>query len=298
MDILYRIAELRCAPLDYLFRFFTLFGEELVVMAALCTILWCVDKRLAYRFGFAYFISGMAVQTLKITFRIERPWIIDPNFKPVGGAMLTATGYSFPSGHTQSATALWGTLGFAEKRKWLKILMFCMIPCVALSRLYLGVHTPLDVIGAFAVTAFITAGLYWPLKKLGDTEAARWFIPTALILISSAAAAYSFYLIGEAVVPLSEGADCLKGAGAGIGFAIGYYIERKYLNYDENLGTPYLKVLKLSVGIAAAVVLKVGLKHLLGSSGSADLIRYLILALWVAAIYPALFTRLKCFQKA
>ncbi len=160
MNFLYMLAGIRCAPLDMLFKFFTLFGEEFLVMTVLCALLWCADKKLAYRLGLVYFVSGMAVQTLKISFRTERPWMIDPQFSPVEGSKLTATGYSFPSGHTQSATALYGTLGLAAKRGWRKAVLLGIIILVALSRMYLGVHTPLDVLGGFAITAGFFAALY------------------------------------------------------------------------------------------------------------------------------------------
>ncbi len=161
MDFLRLLAEYRNPSATALFQVFTWLGEELFVVAVLCMLYWCVHKGLAYRLCLVYFISGLAVQVLKITFRIDRPWMLDPDFLPVQSAMATATGYSFPSGHTQSATALFGSLLFlAAGRQWkcsrqkaaACFLCAAAIAAVGLSRMYLGVHTPKDVMVSFAVS--------------------------------------------------------------------------------------------------------------------------------------------------
>ena len=161
MDFLRLLAEHRSPAATALFQAFTWLGEELFVVAVLCLLYWCVHKGLAYRLCLVYFVSGIAVQVLKITFRIDRPWVIDPDFLPVRSAMATATGYSFPSGHTQAATALFGSLLFlAAGRHWNRrrdkaaacFLCAAAIAAVGLSRMYLGVHTPKDVMVSFAVS--------------------------------------------------------------------------------------------------------------------------------------------------
>lgn len=102
------------------------------------------------------FSSGIAVQGLKIHFRIERPWVIDPDFKPVEQVMDTATGYSFPSGHTQSSTSLYSSIAFHFKKAAVYIGAFILIAAVMFSRMYLGCHTPKDVLVSFAVTIAIS----------------------------------------------------------------------------------------------------------------------------------------------
>ena len=289
MDFLYWLASVRSGPLDWVFRFFTFFGEELVVTVVLCALLWCVDKRIAYRIGVAFFASGMAVQTLKITFRTERPWVLDPAFTPVKGALETATGYSFPSGHTQSAAALYGTLGLSVRQKWAKCVLFCLIPLVALSRMYLGVHTPADVVVSILITAFITVLIYFLLKKYDS----KIVLPVLLLILSIASAVYAFCVLFSGLVPYSEASDCFKGAGAGTGFAIGYFIERRYINYNEKAGSLFVKILKLAIGLAVTVALKEGLKMLLGAGPAADMTRYTIIIVWVTAIYPAILSKTK-----
>src|SRR5699024_3428923 len=118
-----------------------------------CLLYWCISKALALKISFAYFLAGLTVQTLKVTFRIPRPWVLDPAFSPVESAVPAATGYSFPSVHTQSSACLYGTLGLRSSRKGLRSLFFAMVLLVGLSRMYLGCHTPWDVLASLAVSA-------------------------------------------------------------------------------------------------------------------------------------------------
>ena len=89
---------------------------------------------------------------LKITFRIPRPWVLDPQFQAVPSAIPAATGYSFPSGHTQSGTALYGSLALSTKKKWQSIVAVLIFLLIAFSRMYLGCHTPKDVLTAMLIS--------------------------------------------------------------------------------------------------------------------------------------------------
>ena len=115
MDFLHVLTELRTPFGEHFFQFVTYFGQEVIIIAVICTLYWCVDKRFAYQLGFTYFLAGLCVQTLKITFRIPRPWILDPSFSPVESAVPAATGYSFPSGHTQGGTCLFAPFMFKKQ---------------------------------------------------------------------------------------------------------------------------------------------------------------------------------------
>ena len=148
MSVLYWFEGIRNPIFDTFFSWVTYLGHELIPIAIICILYWCCNKKLAYKIGFSFFSSGLTTQTLKITFRVDRPWVIDPNFKPVGNAVDEATSYSFPSGHTQAATSVYSSLALAVKRNWLKILFIGAFIIVGISRIYLGVHTLKDVAAA------------------------------------------------------------------------------------------------------------------------------------------------------
>lgn len=290
MDFLRYLEGIRTDTLTNVFKCFTWFGEELFVLAILCSLYWCYNKRLAYRICFSYFLSGLAIQTLKITFRVPRPWILDKNFTPVPSAIKTATGYSFPSGHTQSATALFGTLFMNTKKQWKRLLCILIIIGVAFSRMYLGVHTPKDVIVSFLISSVL---IYFTHIIFKDEflESNKLMISIIMVLISCSVMIYALVLLKAGVIELKYAEDCCKAAGAGIGFSIGWYIETRFICFQERNSKYSVQILKIVLGILGAVAIKVGLKYLIGGSIIANIVRYALLVLWVCALYPVIIKR-------
>ncbi|MBQ2716420.1 MAG: phosphatase PAP2 family protein, partial [Clostridia bacterium] len=145
MSFLYFLEEIRNPVLDFLFSIVTLFGEETVFMAVGMIVFWCVNKQKGYYLLSVGFVGTVINQFLKITFRVPRPWVKDPNFTIVESAREAASGYSFPSGHTQTSVGLFGGLALKFKSRAIKIASIALCVLVPLSRMYLGVHTPADV---------------------------------------------------------------------------------------------------------------------------------------------------------
>lgn len=291
VDFLKALAKIRTPFLDVLIQLLTRFGEELIIFGVICVFYWCLNKDVAYKLGFAFFASGIAVQGLKVTCRIERPWVIDPSFKPVGTAIKEATGYSFPSGHTQSATALYGTGAFITKRVWLKAMFVLLALGVGFSRMYLGVHTYFDVSVALIITflvAFLVCHFYSVITREGNELA----VSIVLAVLSVFLAAYSLILAECGHVAWGQIDGCFKTGGAGLGFAVGYYLERKYIRFNPREGKLVFQVIKLIVGIAGALFFKSVLKLIAPESLILDFIRYFLTILWVMAAFPWLFTKL------
>lgn len=159
MDFLRILEGIRTPFLTTLNSAITVCAEEYVILVLLCVLYWCVSKKTAYKMGFAYMASATTVQGLKVICRINRPWVIDPNFKAVESAIPAATGYSFPSGHTCAATSMYGSIAFSLKKVWKQLLLFALIAGVMFSRMYLGVHTPADVLEGFSISIVLTAAI-------------------------------------------------------------------------------------------------------------------------------------------
>ena len=290
INVLHALSSIRCPFLDTLMLIVTELGNEILVIAAVCVLYWCVSKNAAYRLGMAFFASGMLVQGLKTTLHIARPWVLDPTLKPVKGALPKATGYSFPSGHTQGATALYG-FAFAEyKRPWARILSCLLIAAVAFSRMYLGVHTPLDVVTAIVLTALCIYALEKLSPLLTAGEKHDLAIATTLAALSVGLCIYTLVFFRLGLSDAQQLRDCLKAGGAGLGFAIGFFVERRYIRFDTRTNAKWQQAVKLSVGVAVALLLKSGLKALC-SSPLMDFVRYLFTVLWVTVAYPLLFSR-------
>jgi membrane-associated phospholipid phosphatase len=108
MDLLYALESIRCPFLDTVMQIITRLGEETFFLVIAIVIFWCVDKFEGYYLMGIGLLGTVVNQFLKILCRIPRPWVIDPEFTIVGNAKEAATGYSFPSGHTQSAVSVFG----------------------------------------------------------------------------------------------------------------------------------------------------------------------------------------------
>jgi len=291
MELLRMIEEIRTPFLDSLIGLLTRLGEETIGIVLLCLIFWCISKKIGYVMGVAFFLSGLTVQGMKICFRIERPWVIDPAFEPVPGAKEYATGYSFPSGHTQSAAAFYGSLGAQVKQKYWKAILFAIPVIVAFSRIYLGVHTLLDV----AVSLIITFLLIWLTVRVfsNDDESFKrtLFISSAIILYTLIVVLVAAVLYSNGTIEDKNIADCLKAAGAGIGFAVGMFIERTYIKFSVKTKKLIWQPVKFIIGIVGVLAFQEGLKPILGTGLIVDMIRYFLMISWVTILYPLLIKR-------
>lgn len=225
MQILAWLESIRNPVITDISMILTTLASEMILIAVLCLLYWCIDKKSAYRLGFIYFVSGIMVQTLKVIFKVPRPWIKDSTLTPVESAVSGATGYSFPSGHTQNATALYGTAAWFSGKKWFRALMLVVIFGVMFSRMYLGVHTPIDVSVSFALTAATIIIMNYIIDKNIVYKFKQTTVFAVMIIILTALLVYGSYIAYSGNTDVGNAADFFKSVGAGFGFAAGWYME-------------------------------------------------------------------------
>ncbi len=293
MDFLYTLQGIRNPVLDAIMTFFTYFGDEILVIGILCITYWCINKKLAYKVCFTYFVSGLMVQGLKIACRIDRPWVRDSRLTCVDSAKSGATGYSFPSGHTQGSTGLFSTFAFHFKKVWGYIGGFVIIALVMFSRMYLGCHTPQDVFTAFGITIVVSVIINYVFDRLRPANATRIAVFAFIEIISIALIAFSYYIVSSGKSDPELAMDCFKAAGAGIGFGIGWFIEDKFIGFDpKSIKSIPGQILKFVIGIAVALLLKQGIKMLFGDTIIVNIVRYIIVVIWIIAAYPAIVRKI------
>ncbi|MBO5889624.1 MAG: phosphatase PAP2 family protein [Clostridia bacterium] len=303
MRVLYFFESIRNPFLDAFMSLITRLGEETVFIALAILVFWCVDKTKGYFLITVGFLGTVINQFLKVLFRIPRPWVKDPNFTIVESAREAATGYSFPSGHTQSAVGSFGALARTTKKNWLRIVCLVIVGLVPISRMYLGVHTLLDVGVSFLIATALVLGLY-PLIKLSDKKPC--IIP--IILASSSAIALLSYIFIK-VYPFPADADMenithgaesvVKLLGASIGVLVSYFIEKKYIKFETN-GHILTQIIKVVIGLAILVGIKSLIKTPLNFVLGVDLgnaVRYFILIIFAVLVWPLAFKPIDNFIK-
>lgn len=291
MKFLEMLSDIRNPFLTWFNSNVTVIGESTFFIAVLCLLFWCIDKKAAYRIGIVYVVSGLAVQSTKILCRVPRPWVRDPEFNIVPSAKRTATGYSFPSGHTQSVTALFSSLAFVTKRKLLKLLYFIIIFLVMFSRMYLGVHTPSDVVVAFVITIAISFIVNYYAENYSVHSS---FIKRAivfLVLITLATLGIATYVcVTVPDIPLRNMTGPFKASGAAAGFIIGYCIESKYINFNEHATTIPFQIIKYIIGLALTVMLNLGLNYIVKTFFYGIIPFYflskMLIILFILCVYP------------
>ncbi len=266
-----------------LFEGITILGEETILILLIAVLYFAFDKRLALRIGYITVTSMCVNGVVKNIVKRPRPFasgLVNP------ARAHTATGYSFPSGHTQTI-ATWST-AFAMyfKKAWVRVLVGIGIVAVAFSRLFLGVHYPSDVIVGAALGIGIAIGLSVVYDKTANTR--RLYGITALVMLSFAV----LFVVGAD--PLYEDFFKLYGMLVGLYFANG--LEEKYapITYDV---VAWKKVLRIVIGIGVVLAVKEGVKvvdifGILRVSLLLDAVRYMLVVIVGFGLCPILYKKI------
>lgn len=293
MEFLYLLEKIRIPGLNELFLTITKLGEETAFLVIALIVFWCISKRLGYYVMAVGFAGTITSQAMKILCRIPRPWVIDENFTILEQAREAAGGYSFPSGHTQSAVGTFGTIAAVSKKGWVTTVCVVLAGLVGLSRMYIGVHTPADVLvgGALSV-AFIL--LFYPLM-MGKKDRTM----AVLVVLVGMSLAYLAYVECHAfpndidphnLVSAVQNAYTL--VGCTFGLLIAYPIEKRYVNFSER-AVWWAQILKVLLGLAVVLAVKEGLRAplevLFAGHVAARAVRYFLIVMVAGLGWPLTF---------
>ena len=298
MGVLYALESIRVPWLDTVMAAITHLGEETVFMVAALFVFWCVSKRHGYYLLAIGFAGTVLNQFLKLLFRIPRPWVLDSDFTIVESARAQATGYSFPSGHSQNAIGTFGGIARFTRRKWVRAAAIVVAVLVPLSRMYLGVHTPLDV-GVAAVIAVALVFALYPLMECSDS---RNGVMGAVLAVMLALAAG--YLLFVSLYPFPADVDAANLAsgvenawkllGATVGMLVGWWLDVRFIHFDTR-AVWYVQLIKLVGGLALLLGIRAALKAPLAAAlgaGAGGAVRYGVMVLFAAAVWPMVFAPL------
>lgn len=296
MEFLIMLQSIRTPFLNALTRIGTWLGSEVVflVLAVLC--LWCLDKRCGYYMAATGLLGITVGQFLKIACRVPRPWVRDPNLHPVEGAVADAGGYSFPSGHSQSSTAALLAPAVYSRRRTLIILAAILCLFTAFTRMYLGVHTPADVAAGLALGTAALLLLLPAFRRAEKNPAGAAWVFVGLCVLSL------LYLLYMELHTFPEDVDADNFYSAwknsylcffcSIAFLLSYILDTRKIRYPTS-AVWWAQILKVGIGIAGILAIRIFLKapllSLTGGHPVADGIRYFLMVLFAAAIWPMTF---------
>ena len=283
LNFLKWLESLRTDFLNTLFEAITILGEETLIILFVVAIWFAVDRKLAQQVFFVTATSLSINGIIKNFAQVPRPFTNGISCVRVD----TATGYAFPSGHTQGF-ATWSSFFAAKfKKTWISILVGVLITAVAVSRLYLGAHYPSDVIVGVALGVGISLFGNYLFAKVKDVK--KIYLGTFLILTPFIV----YFLIAADLLF----ADLFKTFGMVGGMvAISFLDENaEPLSYDIAW---WKKLIRIVIGVVLAVALKETIKllnvfEIMQISLLIDAVRYFIVVMTVGYLCPMLFKKIK-----
>ena len=301
IDILLIWQNFRNGPGSCLLGFMTkmsYIGEMNTVLIIAALIYWCVSKK----FG-AYLLIGWSGSRvlnglLKVTACVYRPWIRDARIIPDPAALKAATGYSFPSGHSTNAGAIFGGGAIRkELSKALRITLGLIAVLIALSRNYLGVHTPQDIVvglGSGVLVMWLTGRLLDWIERHPEKDI---LILCAGIGIAVAVAVYAavksyptdYDAGGKLLVDGAKMAvDTYKGVGWCIGCLVGWVLESHFIHFSTDV--PLMtRMTRLATGLLSYYAVSLILNSLLKSwipGAAGTILTCFIQMFYVTLIFP------------
>jgi membrane-associated phospholipid phosphatase len=284
LDLIRTIQLVHGPALDAVFKAVTFLGEETFFLILVPLIFWCVDFAVGVRMAFIFLLSPYLNAVLKDLFAHPRPFQLDPTVQlhDVG-----VGGYGLPSGHSQNAVVLWGSIAAGFRKTWLWVLAIVLVVLIGFSRVYLGVHFPTDVLGGWAVGAVLLA-LYVALGPRIEAWLKRIGLVWQLVLA---------IVVPLALLLVHPTADTATPTAVLMGMGVGLVLTQRVARFST-AGPPWQCVLRYLVGVVGLFVFYVGLKLVFPAEGEPlyfllRVVRYALVGLWAGLGAPWTFLRLR-----
>jgi membrane-associated phospholipid phosphatase len=299
-------------------RFFTFLGNEEFYLIVMPVFLWAIDYNAGVRLGFIMLFSGSINSIFKFSFHQPRPYWTNST---IANLDTPHNSFGLPSGHSQNAAALFGTLAEWVKSKWLKIVLVITIFLVAISRLFLGVHSLQDIILGLTIGGIIVLLSISLRDKIGQiwqqqTVPAKILIAAAisLTLLFAAVGIASFQQEKNFIPEVWQQNASIAGhetelhpydidgvitsCGALFGVIIGSIWVNQTGGFTANQSVWWKYILRFIIGLIGVLVFWKVLGDILPRNGdllshSLRYIRYALVGLWITGLSPKIFKWIK-----
>jgi membrane-associated phospholipid phosphatase len=294
-------------------------GTEPFFLLIAPIFLWCIDAGWGLRIGLALTLSNTLNAVFKMVIQGPRPYWIDDRVLP----WSAETTFGAPSGHAQNAAAVWGVLAAWAPRAWIRAGAIVLMILIGLSRLFLGMHFPHDVLLGWGLGLVVLAAILLGERALrpwlargrpAEIILAAFAVALALILLTAGArqSAVAWVMPDDwaqraalapnaaPITPLSlEGA--ISSAAAFFGMAAGGVL-LKQRGWFDTRGPLEKLALRYLLGLLGMLAFYAGLDAIFpeGETLVAAIfrfIRYTLVGLWVAFLAPEVFIRLRLAER-
>lgn len=275
-----------------LFEFFSMFGEEVVPLAIALFLFWCVDKKKGFISISILVVANSLMNFVKCIVRFPRPWKVMPEIS--AQRLSTATGYSFPSGHSTAASSFFSAVAACFRKRWISVICAVIILLVPVSRMFLCVHWPMDVGCGMLLGTGTTLVLFNFVSDLFEhieNNSKKLILIGIAILCAALAMGYAMQFKGADEQAYS---DFSKGLALLAGVLIFYPIEAKFSDFSIE-GKWSVRIIRYLVGLAGALFFMIIVKKILPYVPVISVFRYFAVASW-SCLYPFVGRKLRLFR--
>jgi membrane-associated phospholipid phosphatase len=297
---------------------FSFFGTENFFLLLLPALYWCMEGGIGLRVGIILLLSASVNDAVKMVFHGPRPYWYSTDVI----RYASETSFGVPSGHAQIAFGVWGMLAASIRKWWGWPIAILIIVMIGISRLYLGVHFPHDVILGWLIGALLLWLVlrFWKpvtawLKKMSLGQQILASFLSSLLLITFPLIPFLWLKITNWQLPqawaeYAKDALSLSGTFTTAGTLFGLLAGLAWFNHQGGFdasGPLWKRILRYILGMVGVLVFYLGLKVLFGlivPDSEAVLpyilryIRYVLVGAWISAGAPWIFVKLKLAKKA
>jgi hypothetical protein len=300
-------------------NFFSFLGTEEFFLLVLSALYWCIDSTIGLRVAISLLLSNSINSYLKLIFRGARPYWFDRSIT----GLAHESSFGIPSGHAQNSMVVWGTIALGFKKRAITIVCCLAIFLIGLSRIYLGVHWISDVIVGWLIGLI----LLWLVSKF-EKPVVRWWLvkPLTMQILFSFFISILIIILGylwksvfatwqipafwqvnvtaqfpDAVINPAPISDAFTLAGLWVGILAGASLIHGMKGYSLP-ATFGKKILAYLIGLIGVIILWYGLGVVFPRSEEMvsyilRYIRYALVGLWIIALAPLVFQKLKISEK-
>lgn len=249
-----------------------LVNETLFVLFVII-VYWCISKEKGLKLVCSMLFSIFINIGLKNIFRIPRPFTYS---NVIQKDLITSYGYSFPSGHSQTAASFFTSLWLEFRFRFLLVIGIIMTLLIGFSRIYLGVHTPIDVV----------CGIFTGILAVLLIQ----FIVTKILEAQHDGLLYLLTIPGILGILFTDDPNAAKLTSTFLGFLIGFVMDKRFLCFSVT-GTFFTQISKCVIGTAVLLAIQFGIK-LIGDYFILDMARYFLTGFSISYLCPLLFQKI------